>query len=1280
MSVQTDTPLTTLNFCSVNSAASYQSVSRSRFEFVEFYADTENFSLKSVGMVDTGSSHSLIPAATLPPAILQQLDKSKENFTGISCKGVDAIGEFTADVKIGSFILPKIVFHVLPTACPVLIGQNILRHPAIIQKMMDHKNSQMVLYGNNSTKCSIPLLNGPCTMAYKLLKEVYSVTANDDLESEEDIDYDPQLEIKTDPKSLNNLDEKIRWLKDELEIDLNHHDKAELETFADLLIENREVFGTGDNTLGRFPKLVKIPTNGESRNVKANHIPEAREAAVQEQIDKMLADGIIQVCPDPKGFNSPLVAVKKKDGSIRLCVNFKSTLNQVLKNQDPFPMESTAEVFAKIGPKNKYFSSVDLLSGYWQCELDPEDRHKTAFTWNKVTYEFVRLPFGLSCAGNSFSRQLTEVLKDALGSSPDIHVYLDDITMASQNFEEFVEAHRKVFKALIANGGRLKPKKCQFLKPKVQFLGRIISEKGMEPDPANIQGILEMQAPKTKRQLMSLVGRLVWLKEFVSTKMHEEVKVSSFSHLMEDIYALYRTKSKKFTWTDKADVAFKKIKLRLSNAPFISFSDPNLHYTLTTDASAYGAAGVLMQKSSDGKYHIVACISKTFTAVQRRWSTTEREAFAVVWACEKLQHFLLDKEFTIFTDHKSLCYIDRTEFSNSKIQNWQSKLAKFKFTCQYIEGAQNVFADWLSRADDCQKLPPAKNIAAGSFYKLADTKLKIYVPSWCLNSPPSDHLQLDLVETPKSNFVHMAPVAFLAHKEAEECPEAWNRLDLARAQREDPFLSPLITELEIRRDIGYGPFLSMKTKLDLKHHKYKPFALIADNLYLEPGADILMVKRLGRYAQMVVPDRLRKYYLSIAHDDASAHGGQRRVAEILSDFYWEGKEEDIKLYIDSCTTCISRKGRYGLRPIKTGHNQRGKSPFDIIYIDFIQMPCVRGLKYALTVMCSFTKYLEVYPLAKDNAENTAKCLAKYILKHGKMPKVISCDRGTHFTGCVFKECCKQLGIKLNLHCSWRPQSSGCLERQHRTLKNALFIMAEERNSNWLDLLPYALGALNGNINSSTKTSPFFALTGRKWNIELPTAPGTELSSESALNYGLEVSNCLREAHKAIRVANLEADSNVENDGKERVPCELKVGDEVALYRPMSVQGKNKMPWIPGFTIMVTNQLVSKITDGKDWQDWVHNMHLKKILKRPEDLQIEDFIITPKSAPKPVLNDSPAGGSMPPTQSVPTAKVTKKKAAVPKTVPTRKSSRARKQTEPMVLDPKKKSYANIVRQT
>ena len=1222
----------------------------------------------------------MVPARSLPEAILTNLAKSEVTFTGIACKGIQAVGQFISDINIGGLIVPKVCFHVMPTGCPVLIGQNILRHSAIQEYSINHVTSKMTVWNGKSFKYTVPLVEGPCRVGYHLLRQVFNCDANDGLEPDEEIDYDPPSpEISTDPKTLVSVEDKVRWLKSELEIQLEHPNRLELEQFADMLIENREVFGVGENKLGEFPKLVKIPTNGESRSVKNNHIPEARQQAVNEQIQKMLDEGIIEECPDPKGFNSPLVAVMKKDGSVRVCANFKRTLNEVLINQDSFPMESTAEVFAKIGPNNRYFSSVDLLSGYWQCKLDPADRHKTAFWWNKVCYQFVRLPFGLSCAGNSFSRQLAEVLRDALQTSPDIHVYLDDITMASSNFEDFMDAHRRVFKALIANGGRLKPKKCQFLKPKVNFLGRLISAKGMEPDPSNIQGIREMQPPKTKRQLMSLVGRLVWLKEFISTRMHEEVKVSSFSHLMEDIYALYRVKSRKFIWTDKANRAFMKIKQRLSQTPFISFSDPNLSYTLTTDASAYGAGAILMQKSADGQYHIIACISKTFSAVQRRWSATERECFAVVWACEKLQHFLLDKEFTIFTDHKSLVYLDRTEFSNSKIQNWQSKLSKFKFTCQYIEGAQNVFADWLSRHDDCEKLPPAENKAAGKFWRLKGSRLLVYIPSWCLKTLPKNHLMLEVVNEPNSNFCHMAPAVFLSHNEADEDPTVLQYLELAKSQREDPFLAPIITELERRRDIGYGPFLSLKSALDHKNHKYEPYSRIVDNLYLTHGSDILMLKRLGSVSQMVVPESLRKYYLTVGHENQSAHGGQKRTSECLSEFYWERKEEDIKSFIDSCSICISRKGRYGKRPIHMGHNLRGSSPMEVVYIDYIQLPSVRGLKYGLTIVDSFTKYLECYPLANDTAENTAKCIAKFVLKHGVMPKVISCDRGRHFTGCVFQECCKQLGIKLKLHCSWRPQSSGILERQHRTLKNSLFILAHERNSDWLSVLPYALGALNANTNRATKTSPFYALTGRKWNIELPSAPGVQKSTNGALEYGHQVSKCLRQAHRAIQVANTEADVKLENDGKTRIPCDLKAGDNVALYRPRSTQGNSKMPWKQGYKILITNGLVSKITDGEKF-DWVHNLHLKKVEDRPEEFIIEDYPSPVIHVPRPPVTDSSAGRGMPPTQSAPSAKVTKKKAASSKVplVQPRRSSRTRNPPSALVMDPKKKSYANAVR--
>ena len=128
----------------------------------------------------------------------------------------------------------------------------------------------------------------------------------------------------------------------------------------------------------------------------------------------MLAAGVIERCENPKGFNSPLVVIKKKDGTLRVCCNFKPTLNQCLVDPDPFPMASTDEVFRQFKPGDKYFSSMDLFKGYWQCVLAKEDRYKTAFTFEGVTYAFIRLPFGLTTAGNSFSRQLAEVLQECL--------------------------------------------------------------------------------------------------------------------------------------------------------------------------------------------------------------------------------------------------------------------------------------------------------------------------------------------------------------------------------------------------------------------------------------------------------------------------------------------------------------------------------------------------------------------------------------------------------------------------------------------------------------------------------------------------------------------------------------------------------------------------------------------------------------------------------------------------------------------------------------------------
>ena len=1283
------------HYCSANQqndSSCFISNAKPPYLHLPFRALGQNYQINAYCLYDSGSTHSLLPSKHLPADLLQQLEPVDKSFTGVSGSSTKALGIFRASLHICDFKFDNFIFYVMPSECPIIIGQDVFKHSTVRSVSVDYEKELffMTRADSNGTvnrgETRYAHYQGPpqCDI---ITKTHHADASYLDPDFEDGI-----IEPKTDPSTLSTLESKLKWLKDELEIDLEHSNRAELESFADLLIEYKCVFGVGKDKFGTFPHEIKIPTNGESRSARQHTIPFARREIVTAEINKMLNDGIIEECPDPKGFSSPIVLVKKKTGDYRMCLNFRPTLNQVMTDGDSYPMDSTDSVFARIRPGNKYFSSMDLYSGYWHVVIAEEDRYKTAFWWNNKCYMFKRLPFGFSKSGNIFSRQLAEILQDCLNSDF-ISVYIDDITCHARNFKNFLKSHRAIFEALLKNGAKLKPSKCQFLKQKVPFLGRMLSEKGYEMDPANVQGIQDIEPPRTKKQLLSLIGRLLWVKQFIGTKLYEKLNLTSFSALMEPIYQLNSQELKTFKWTERAQEALDKIKSRLSSAPFISFADQNLPYSLTTDASQTGCSGVLMQIQNN-RYKVIACISKRFNAVERRWSTTEREAFAIVWAIDKLSHYLLDSPFTVFTDHRSLCYIDRREFNNSKISNWQHKLSKYRFTIQYLPGANNHFADWLSRLDNgLHAKTPADTRAAGKFMRVKDSKLCIYVPSWCLGKgfTPDDKLYLEEQKSP-GQIAHMAPAAFLCGKSADELPISPNCLqyvELGRAQREDAFLAPIISALEVRRanpNRGFAKALS--DVLDVKSEKTEIYKSVTDKMYLEPVSNVLMIRRPGRFPQMVVPKSLRKYYLHSAHNNSS-HAGRNRVTENLADFWWEGMSNDIISYLGNCNECGQRKGRYGKRPLKEGHCLRGKTPWEIIYIDYICLPNVRGKKYCLTLMDSLTKYIEVYPLSSDRAIDTARCLAKMINNHGRKPSIISCDRGTHFTGQVMKEFCSILNIKLQYHVAWRPESSGLLERAHRTLKNALYIMAKERNSTWVDVLDYCKMALNAQFNSATKCSPFYALYGRNWNLDLPPAPRNFSQSMDPLAYGMNVSRVTHQAQKFIQICNQDADRALDNKPRDsRVNSRIMVGSKVRLYRPRAAENTDKMPWIGSYEVLDTNGRVSKITDGQGYTDWVHNSHILIIPPKIEDFEIPPdhkpeirvlnlprFISSRSSSERGVVKSERGDAVRPsktPTQAAETASE-----STPRAEP-RRSGRTSVPTAKLQVDPAKRSYANVAR--
>ena len=337
------------------------------------------------------------------------------------------------------------------------------------------------------------------------------------------------------------------------------------------------------------------------------------------------------------------------------------------------------------------------------------------------------------------------------------------------------------------------------------------------------------------------------------------------------------------------------------------------------------------------------------------------------------------------------------------------------------------------------------------------------------------------------------------------------------------------------------------------------------------------------------------------------------------------------------------------------------------------MPNVRGLKYALTLMDSLTKFVEVYPLAHDRAIDTAKCLSKMVLKHGCKPAIISCDRGTHFTGSVMQEFCKNLNIQLKFHVAWRPESSGILERAHRTLKNALHIMAKERDSNWVDILDYCTAALNSQFNAATKCSPFWSLYGRHWNVELPDPPTQSALTHDPLAYGMNVSRAASMAQKYVKICNQEADRGLDAKKRFNSLSEITVGSKVRLYRPRSAENTDKLPWIGEYEVLDTMDLVSKITNGI-YTDWIHNAHLSIIPDRIEDLEIpesNEIQVRVWSKPRsgPVKSLPSERGKV----DKPEPKIEAKLSSVP-----RRSGRTRQQTRIIQIDPLKKSYAHVVR--
>ncbi len=328
---------------------------------------------------------------------------------------------------------------------------------------------------------------------------------------------------------------------------------------------------------------------------------------------------------------------------------------------------------------------MDLFAGYHQIEIAEEDRPKTAFSSFAGLFQWNTMPFGLANAPTVFQRTLEFLL---LGLNwKNCLVYIDDIIIFSPDFETHIRDLAVVFHRLREGNLKCKPKKCFFVRPRIPYLGFIISKNGLEPDEEKIRAVKEMPSPKDITGVKQALGFLQFYRRFIEF----------FAHTAAPLYKLQR-KGEHFQWTEECEAAFRTLLEKLIQKPILSFPDFEKEFLLATDASGVGIGAVLSQVGDeDGLEHPIAFASRALQKHERNYSTIEKECLAIVWGIKEFRHYLYGRSFVVITDHSPLSYMYQSTTDSARLQKWRLQLQQYVFEVRYRRGTANGNADGLSR-------------------------------------------------------------------------------------------------------------------------------------------------------------------------------------------------------------------------------------------------------------------------------------------------------------------------------------------------------------------------------------------------------------------------------------------------------------------------------------------------------------------------------------------------------------------------------------------------------
>lgn len=409
----------------------------------------------------------------------------------------------------------------------------------------------------------------------------------------------------------------------------------------------------------------------------------AQQDELKKQLQELTDMGFIQ--PSKSPYGAPVLFVKKKDGTMRMCVDYRALNSITIKNRYPLPRID--ELFDRLQGA-KVFSKIDLRSGYHQIRIHADDVPKTAFRTRYGHFEFLVLPFGLTNAPATFMHLMHQIFRPLLDSF--VLVFLDDILIYSRTPEEHEQHVRQVLQLLRKHRLYAKPSKCELFRERVEFLGHMIDRDGLRMMSDKVRAVREWPVPASVEEVRSFLGTVGYYRKFIHM----------FSDVAAPITELLQ-KGTKFHWDQSQQQAFEQLKDAISKEPVLTLPDPSRPYVVTTDASGFAVGATLSQDVGRGLQPI-AFLSKKMLPAERNYPVHEQELLAIIVALREWRHYLSGARFTIQvrTDHKSLRHFQSQPHLSPRQTRWLDLLAEFDFEIQYQEGKSNVVADGLSRRPD----------------------------------------------------------------------------------------------------------------------------------------------------------------------------------------------------------------------------------------------------------------------------------------------------------------------------------------------------------------------------------------------------------------------------------------------------------------------------------------------------------------------------------------------------------------------------------------------------